>query len=240
MSIYNIILTNEKSQYITYDMKIGIFIIHSKEYTSRRKYVDNLLNFFNRPNIIVEIIDGVITDQILGDARFIKRKSLKKGQIGCALAHVSAYKRAIELNLDFVFIFEDDVEIKVDTYEKLLIWLNKLPNTTDICLLTNSGWHVGRGNDGRIHRIKQNDDTIYITCPFGTISYCMKKDILELLYRTQTKHIENNKIFIADGLFIHCKKDNNRFLNMVSPRDRNLLFKHDDNCMSIIGTVNNI
>lgn len=168
----------------------------------------------------------MITDRILYDARF-KCNRLTKGQIGCAIAHVNALNTAISNDYDYVFIFEDDLEIMVNNYDHLKNWLKVLPNDFDLCLLTNVGTYEGVGHDGRIHKNKLSNDINYVTCPYGSQSYYANKNIIKLLYDTQIDMMLKNKIYIADDLFIHCQKEPNIFLNIVTPINVNKFFKHN-------------
>lgn len=134
-------------------------------------------------------------------------------------------KTAIDLDLDYAFIFEDDVEIRAPNYALLKNWLDHLPRY-DVCLIINSGTFVGVGHDGRIHtNTPINDDCIYATCPFSTQAYYATKNIVKLLYETQIKMLEKNKIYIADGLHIHCEKGPNDFLTLITPQNNNLFFQ---------------
>ena len=125
--------------------KIGAVVIHAATYTARKKYVQALAIFFANTDVHFKVIDGVITDRVLYDARYKTTQApLTKGQIGCALAHLKALETAIEMDLDYVFIFEDDVEIIAENYSVLKEWLDNLP-PHDICLVTNVGSHQGWG-----------------------------------------------------------------------------------------------
>lgn len=206
-------------------MKIGCIVIHTPNF-DRKQNVDNLQKFFLNTDVDFRIINGVITNKILYDARFKENKSLTKGQIGCAIAHLNAYKTAIDNDYDYVFIFEDDVKIRVNSYSDLKNWINSLSDNFDICLLTNVGTYQGIGHDGRNHVNKKVNDVQYVTCPFGTQCYYANKKIIKLLYDTQINMMNINKIHIADGLIIHCEKNKHTFLNIVTPINVNRFFQH--------------
>ena len=225
-------------------MKTGCLIINSG-YPERQDYVKKIEQFFKGTNIIYKQLDGVFTDQILYDARFLDdNRPLTRGQIGCALAHVNALKTAIDMDFDYVYIFEDDVEITNNTsYELLQNWLEQLPNH-DVCLITNCGTFQGIGHDGRLHKnthaISANTHApanMYTTCPFGTQSYYISKNIIKLLYETQMNMINKNRIFIADGLHIHCEKNPNEYLTIVTPVNNATFFKPSPEEKSIIEIV---
>ena len=213
--------------------KIGAVVIHAATYTARKKYVQALAIFFANTDVHFKVIDGVITDRVLYDARYkTTQMPLTKGQIGCALAHLKALETAIEMDLDYVFIFEDDVEIIAENYSVLKEWLDNLP-PHDICLVTNVGSHQGLGHDGRLHtNTNIGADLIQPTCPFGTQAYYISKPIIKLLYTTQLQAMQENKIYIADGLTIHCEKNHQhthqpiKYLNILTPQNPDKFFKH--------------
>lgn len=197
--------------------KIGAIIIHSSSYTNRAKYVDRLKTFFADTEVECKVIDGVITDRILYDARFEENRALTKGQIGCAIAHTNALKTALDMDVDYAFIFEDDV-VCHDSYTQVKKWLDNLPPDYELCLIMNVGSYQGIGHDGRIHTNTVIDDIQYVTCPYGTQAYFANKQTIQLLYETQINCIEQSKIYIADSLFIHCeKKESKEFLKIVTP-----------------------
>jgi hypothetical protein len=204
-------------------MKIGCVIINSK-YSARQQCVKYLEDFFKDTGVEVEIVDGVFTDEIYHDARFDYNSGLSKGQIGASLAHFSALKKAVEKNYDYVFIFEDDVDIVVESYSKLKEWLDNLPEY-DLCLMTNVGWFEGVGHDGRVHKNTEINDCHYVPCCNGVQSYYLRKEIITLMYETQKKHFDKKKLFIADGLHIHCEKNKDEYLKVITPKNQQLLFK---------------
>lgn len=218
-------------------MKIGAVVIHSQDYVNRKQYVEKLQKFFQDTEVEFKIIDGVISNQKLYDATFEENTSLSKGQIGCSLAHLNALKTVLDMNLDYAFIFEDDVEINVDNYETLKKWLNNLPNDYDLCLITNVGSFVGVGHDGRLHQNVIVNDIQYVSCPFGTQAYYANKKIIKLLYDTQINMLNKNKIHVADGLHIHCEKEADVFLKIVTPLNNNRFFYHCGFENSIINNI---
>ena len=204
-------------------MNIGTIIIYSNKHTERKVYVDNIINFFKDTPVTCHIIEGIFTNKEYYDAREgLDNNKLSKGQIGCSLAHMNAMKLALDLNYDYVFIFEDDVIINKDcNYNKLNNWINNLPKF-DICLITNVGHRNGYG---RIHKNTYiNNNLMYVSCPFGTMAYYISKNILKNLYDNQVTNIKNNKIHIADALFIHYEKEKNKYLDIITPQNKLLFF----------------
>ena len=210
-------------------MKIGAIIIHSSKYTQRRQYVDGLLNFFKDTEVEVNIIEGVFTDDIYYDARDnLHHNTIPKGSIGNSLAQFNALKLAIDKGYDYLYIFEDDVSVAVPSYSDLKRWINNIKVEYDLLLITNVGGFTGKGHDGRIHTKEIVGGDLYkCTCQFGTMAYYVNKDIAKLLYDTQKSAIDNQRIYIADGLHIHCEKAPGVFLNTITPINHNRFFIHE-------------
>lgn len=222
-------------------MKIGAIIIHSSQYTKRRVYVDGLINFFKDTEVEVNVIEGVFTDNVYYDARHnLHHNKIGKGSVGCSLANLNAYKLAIEKNYDFVYIFEDDVRITVSSYSELQNWINNITIPYDILLITNVGYHVGLGHDGRKHyRDIVREDLYKGSCFFGTMAYYLNKDIIKLLHYTQKTEVDNKKIYIADGLIIHCEKSPGVFLDTITPINEKRFFSNAEQ-ESISNHINSI
>jgi GR25 family glycosyltransferase involved in LPS biosynthesis len=221
-------------------MKIGAVIIHSSKYTKRKIYVDRLIDFFKNTEVEVNIIEGVFTDDIYYDARhLLHNNKISRGSIGNSLAQLNALKLSLEKNYDYVYIFEDDVRIEVPSYIELKKWINTISVSYDVLLLTNVGDYTGKGHDGRDHyKVKVSDDLYQGSCLFGTMAYYINKDTTKILYETQQKEIDKQRIFIADGLHIHCEKESGLFLNTITPIDTNRFFIHEG-YESITVDVNN-
>ena len=217
--------------------KIGAIVIHCASYKERKENVDNIEHFFENTDVSFIIVEGVISNKILYDARFEHNIPLTKGQIGCSLAHMNALKTAIDMDFDYVFIFEDDLEIRVDNYSILNQWINNLPKDNDICLLTNIGTFEGVGHDNRKHKNTTMGDILYTSCPFGTQAYYIKKNIIKLLYDTQLRYMGKDKLYIADGLHIHCKKEPGVYLKIVTPTNTDRFFKHIGFTNSIVNQL---
>ena len=213
---------------------IGAIIIHSPEYTERHKNVASLKKFFEEANIKVDIIDGVFTEKPFYDIRY-PGKFLTKGQIGVSLAHLNALKLAIDRDYDFCFFFEDDAQCVIPDYTTLNNWINSINVQYDFLLLTNIGMWTSEGHDGRDHYAKHvTQDLLECSCPFSTAAYYVSKDIIKRLFKTQIDAYLDDKLFIADGLHIHCEKTPNNFLKIITPANTNLVFTVDPNVLSIV------
>ena len=70
-------------------------------------------------------------------------RALTKGEIGCALSHLSIYKRMIEEQLEIALILEDDISFNFN-YVKLTSLIKKMPPDWECILL---GHHSGLSRD---------------------------------------------------------------------------------------------
>lgn len=72
-----------------------------------------------------------------------------KGELGSAISHLNAIKRAKELNCENVLIFEDDLVIKDEFYNYFETIINQLPNNWNILMF-------GGNNQGQLQYINNN------------------------------------------------------------------------------------
>jgi len=199
-------------------MKIGCIIIHTESCTERKKYTDNLVSFF-KDHVEVIVIPGVISDQVLHNAKYEKGTILLKGEVGCALAHMNAYKEAIDREFDYAFIFEDDTEIIIENYSKLFDIIQNAP-VFDVFLLT----HVFCfGYNTKIDTTFQ-----YSSLPFGTQGYYISNEIVKNFYEEQVSQIKKGKLYIADWLYANYKKEKGVPLKLLTTIKNDYLFKHAD------------
>ncbi len=219
-------------------MKIGAVIIHSSKYAQRRKYVDGLLAFFRDTGVEVSIVEGVFTGDIYRDARSgMHDRIIPKGSVGAALAHMNAMKLALDKGYDAAFIFEDDVQINVPSYQALRAWIDGIRTAYDILFMTNIGIYEGLGHDGRVHYKVQNRDLYKCSCLSGTQAYYMPRSTLKLMYDFQASAVARGQIYLSDSLQIHCERGPDLFLKIVTPVDAERFFKDVGVQDSIIGSI---
>lgn len=220
-------------------MTIGAIIIHSASSTRRLPYVNALKAFFKDTEVELNIIEGVFVEKGYTDAREgMEYNTISRGHTGCSLAHMNALKLAIDKNYDYAFIFEDDVEVVVKSYSELKEWIGKIKVDYDLLFLTNVGIHVGDGHDGRYHYKTVVDDLIKCSNAYGTQAYYASREILKTMYNFQKKAADERKIYVADGLAIHCEKSRNIFLNTYTVKDTDRFFKHEGFEHSILRNLN--
>jgi GR25 family glycosyltransferase involved in LPS biosynthesis len=217
-------------------MKIGAVVIHSRSAARRAPFVTALSNFFKDTEVEFNIVDGVFTEKDFFDARVgLESKKISRGHAGCSLAHMNAMKLAIEKDYDYVYIFEDDVEIRVESDNTLKKWIENIKVDFDFLLMTNVGIYDKPSHDGRIHYKTAVDDLFKCSCVFGTQAYFARKEIINIMYNFHKKAIDADRIYNADGLHINCEKSPNVFLNIYTPQFTDKFFKHEGFAHSLIG-----
>ena len=91
-----------------------------------------------------DLVDNDVAELIFG-------RSLTGGEVGCALAHRSAYAAAEAENVDVAVVFEDDAHVSLDMWDRLapLLECERLAGPTILSLY--AGDH-GRGREERCGR----------------------------------------------------------------------------------------
>lgn len=119
---------------------------------------------------------------------------LTRGAVGCYLSHLSIYKKLIQSNYKYSIIFEDDVIMASDFYERLLYGLTVIPDDWDILLLG-------------VMCLKCDIEKNYIKINrfWGTHGYVVKKEgakkLVEYLDKPLSKQIDADmSLLIKRGL----------------------------------------
>ena len=117
------------------------YVISLTRETKRRKHIEQE---FDRQNILFSFFDAVTPDRIEDVAKkfniILDRSSEAKlwdGEIGCALSHISLWNLAVEKNLDYINIFEDDIYLGENAKE--LLEVDYLPDDIDVLKLEANG-----------------------------------------------------------------------------------------------------
>ena len=85
-----------------------IYVLNVKKFTERRKFMEEqLVKFGLQAEFIFDWDVDELTDQI-SERYFAKDNNLSAAQKSCALKHITAFKRIVESNNEFVLILEDD------------------------------------------------------------------------------------------------------------------------------------
>ena len=122
------------------------YVISLTRETKRRKHIEQE---FGWQNILFSFFDAVTPDRIEDVAKkfniILDRSSEAKlwdGEIGCALSHISLWNLAVEKNLDYINIFEDDIYLGENAKE--LLEVDYLPDDIDVLKLEANGRMVFR------------------------------------------------------------------------------------------------
>ena len=185
--------------------KSAVFIINLKQSIERKNHMQELCDKIGLRATFVEAVDGrhMAREKFAGTyskeaaVRVIGRE-LSGGEIGCALSHITAYKRIIEENLSVALILEDDIEFDESMLD-ILSEIGSLPRDWELVLL---GHHssasrssvtmsslLGRKVLGENHKLLR---PVGLVC--GTYGYLINgagaRKLLELT-RTLTKPIDH-------------------------------------------------
>lgn len=143
------------------------FVINLASQTSRKKFMEQQLTAAGVPFEIVTAVDGkALTPERIAKiydeagARAIQRRPLSRGEIGCALSHVSIYHEVVSRELSAALILEDDARLNAD-FGQLIAPLAEIiaqtPRPT-IYLLTHlmrykTPMHLGVDRRHSLHRV---------------------------------------------------------------------------------------
>lgn len=140
--------------------KAKIFYINMEEHIERnsnvKKHVENLSICFDTPYERIEAItphnygdfallhnlkhsslDSILTSSLINEAYSIRsnKNIYRKQSLACAFSHLKSILRAIELDLDYAIILEDDFVFKDDEYEQFMLTIDNLPKDFDVMYL---------------------------------------------------------------------------------------------------------
>jgi GR25 family glycosyltransferase involved in LPS biosynthesis len=73
--------------------------------------------------------------------------NMTKGAVGCALSHREAYLNIQNGDDEYVLIFEDDIELDHKFNEKLLKYMNRIPDYDILYLGYHNGSEITKVND---------------------------------------------------------------------------------------------
>ena len=90
------------------------FVISLKSATERREHINNE---FGKHNVSFEFFDALTPDTAREYAKNLginpDTTNLTPGELACMMSHIAIWKKAINENLSYVTIFEDDVYLVV-------------------------------------------------------------------------------------------------------------------------------
>ena len=123
----------------------------------------------------------------------IEAVEVKDGRVGCTLSHIKCLKMAIEKNLEYIVILEDDIEFLNPS-----IFLTNL----EICLNTLSNWDVIliAGNNANSYT-RINDSCVKIVNTQTTTGYIVKNHYFPVLL----ENIKEGLNFLLKNPKLHIK-----------------------------------
>ena len=142
-------------------VSVNNYVISLASAQVRRTHIDQE---FNKQNITFKFFDAVEPPRNKEMAQFlsvqINKTELTDGEISCLLSHLCLWKKAIDDNLDYIAIFEDDIYLGDGANEFLInndwikgsehiIKLEAFSKKAEISFRTNNRYKKGR----RLHRL---------------------------------------------------------------------------------------
>ena len=122
------------------------YVISLIRETKRRKHIEQE---FGQQNIPFSFFDAVTPDHIEDVAKKFNitldrstNAKLCDGEIGCALSHIALWELAVENDLDYINIFEDDIHLGENAKE--LLEVDYLSDDIDVLKLEANGKMVFR------------------------------------------------------------------------------------------------
>lgn len=149
------------------------FIINLENETLKKEYILNECSKYNLDAIVIKAINGNDLSNSFFDSNVYSYpdSALTKGEIGCALSHLSIYQKMVDDDIKLALILEDDA-ILSDNINLALTQITLIdnPNEPDIYLLS-------RTNDYKEKYIYKNENfSIY---PYynasGAFAYVINK-----------------------------------------------------------------
>jgi glycosyl transferase family 25 len=140
---------------------IHTFIISLPKDKDRREYLGGQLEKLGIPFSILNAVHGASLSAEELDASYDRKKALRlfnrelsKGEIGCALSHITIYQKMVAENIPYALVLEDDASILDQDLAKTLAKLAELYNTqTPAAVLMN---HIERYNANKKIQLDQS------------------------------------------------------------------------------------
>lgn len=117
-------------------MKLKNYVISLTTATDRRKHITNE---FGKQGIEFEFFDAVTPKTLKETAAFLridlnKNINLSENELSCLCSHIYLWKKAIDANMDYIAIFEDDIYLSY-TANYFLTNTNWIPSECDFIKL---------------------------------------------------------------------------------------------------------
>jgi GR25 family glycosyltransferase involved in LPS biosynthesis len=167
-------------------MKIEAYYINCDHHQERAETTEKLLQSLLTPLKIpyerFSAISPSQIDEVLEREKIKVNENKTSGEIGCALSHILLWRKAVQKNLDYMIIFEDDIQTYANS-DTLNHWISKLTSIPfDIA-------YLGRCVD-RCDRIEKVDEGIYIPySPSCTHSYMISRSFMKKMAHSEYYHV---------------------------------------------------
>lgn len=94
------------------------YVISLTTATDRREHI---INEFGKQSIPFEFFDAITPKTLKETADFLqidlnKNTNLSENELSCLCSHICLWKKAIDENIDYIAIFEDDIYLSKDAY----------------------------------------------------------------------------------------------------------------------------
>ncbi|WP_066799746.1 glycosyltransferase family 25 protein [Moraxella oblonga] len=182
------------------------YVISLLDATQRRNHI---IQEFSQQNIEFEFFDAIVPSQVNELAnKFqinIKNANLTQGELACLISHISLWQKAIDENLDYICIFEDDIYLGENAH----VWLSNqewIPKRAQLIKLEMFydtlflGKPIFSHHHRKIHQLKQEN--------LGTAGYIIHQKIasqliifIRTMFQNTTKPIDH--IMFGDFLRYH-------------------------------------
>ncbi|MFT7880590.1 MAG: glycosyltransferase family 25 protein [Sulfurimonas sp.] len=132
---------------------IPIFIINLKKDKTKKQHMEHLCKRHHLQCTFTEAVYGKELDEDTISTVYDKKaperfdqRQLTTSEIGCALSHISIYRKMIEENIAQAVVFEDDIDIK-EGFVSVLDHVDMFPRDWEMVLL---GYYKGNSDKNNI------------------------------------------------------------------------------------------
>ena len=142
---------------------MNIFVINLKRDVEKKKHI---IKEFEKNNLkfeFFEAIDGKSLKEFPIDLNWYDpwyHYHITMGEVGCALSHISLWKKMIKENIQKAIIFEDDIHI---LHKDMMDIINQIPKGYDWVYLGRK--IIGNKNDKKIHKLSDGSKIFNLLTP---------------------------------------------------------------------------
>lgn len=168
--------------------KIHVFVISLPQDRLRLENLEKQLQKLNIPFSVVEAVNGMLLSEKELKESYDQKKALRlfnrelsKGEIGCALSHMSIYKKMITDSISHALILEDDAHILNSELLSILSNLKKLQSEKApiATILSRAFSYI----ENKKVKLDGNHCTYDIYRAAGTYGYFLTKTAAEILVK---------------------------------------------------------